>query len=278
MNQSLQGSISKPRPNRSRKWLVIVLVVIILAAAAFLIYRKYSSAAPLTSPSPSPIATKSPSPMPTVTVSSNPTGNWKTYNDIKYSLTFKYPDSWPEPQLTSYNQPDPLSFVQIANDYLDYNPNDSGKYYFQTVEISLLADYKSSQGSAYNKLLNVYNNKTATGADKIWMPPSNAAIIAAGPPVYIENNDGSYRGIYYFGTIGQALSTNIDLVAILTNGKNVFQLHIALKSDQSAQYESTLLSNPEKFQKYVEGLTTSSDETIVKEFNSIYQYIIKSVK
>lgn len=279
MNQSPKITPSKPKPG-VRKWLWTILIIVILSASGFFIYRRYfiKTATPIPSPS---LALTSPSPSPIASVTSNPTANWKTYNDAKYGLSFKYPDNWSDPKLSSYDQPDPLYFVPIANDNLDFNPVHAGaKYYIQLIEISHLDDYKNTEGNleSYNKLLNVYNTKNASGADKLWMPHSNAAIIAAGPPVYIENNDGSYRGIYYFATIGQALTTNIDMVAILTNAKNVFQLHIAMKSDKSAQYEPTLETDPEKFNEYVEGLTTSSDETLVKEFNSIYQYIIKSVK
>jgi len=209
----------------------------------------------------------------------DPTDGWKTFTDSNYATTLKYPSTLPVPTLSVVKMGAQDIFPNINWDNIKFPVQVAEQSYGTSVNISTLAEYKNSSAyvQSYNQIMSVYNNKNASGASKLLMPPENAQITASSSPTYIENTNGEYRGIYYFANIGQDYSTDLALIAILTNNKNVVELNVTMNSDKSAQYTSTL-GKDSTFPSYVANLNSSSDETIANEFLSTYQYLIKSIK
>lgn len=214
---------------------------------------------------------------PATTVAPNPTEGWKTYTDSTYHASFKYPATWAnavaEGIVGEENTPTPVSYNSVV-----FGTSSSGKYGSRVAELSNYTAYANSNiAEDITTLKGVYTSKNAASAAKLWLPPGGASIMAASAPQYIETADGSWRGIYYFANIGQAYTTTLSCMIIMTDGSaSIVQLDIAMESDNAAQYTSTLGQN-ENFPNYVKSLDLNSTETIVTEFKSIYKIIAQSL-
>lgn len=75
--------------------ILILVGILIIAAVAGGAYFLGKQATPKTSQSLQPITTSQPSPIPDEIASSDPSvANWRTYTNIKYGFSFKYPDEY----------------------------------------------------------------------------------------------------------------------------------------------------------------------------------------
>jgi hypothetical protein len=213
----------------------------------------------------------------TTAIAPNPTEGWKTYTDSTYHSSFKYPATWPNAQVEGVvgepGTPTPVSYNSVV-----FGISDDAKYHIRSVDLSNYTAYSGSGlEDSITKLQTLYTTKSATGAAKLWLPPSAASIMAASAPQYLETADAKWRGLYYFANIGQAYSTTISCMVIMTDGSaNIVQLHLSVDSDNAAQYAATL-GQDESFQNYVKSLDLNSTETIVTEFKSIYKIIAQSL-
>lgn len=224
------------------------------------------------------------------------TADWKNFKDNTHSLSFKYPITWKvkssedakknEEEMVYVDQ----SITVLNNGKAEANSSIGLTYTY----ITNIADYDKTV-EAYNKdineLLSVYSNKKVganTGAEKIWLPSSNAGVMASSEPEYIESKDGVFRGIVYFANIGQGYSTGLDCMIVMTNGKKIFQLHASGGSVKSDYYknkgmfsENTAVSEPvvQEFLAYVKTLTSKNvEETTIKDYNDIYKNIALGLK
>jgi hypothetical protein len=75
--------------------------------------------------------------------------------------------------------------------------------------------------------------------EAIYLPPTNAGVIAGTQPTYIENFDGSWRGFYYYASVGQNdvefesdTKTANHILAVLTDGDGVIVQLEAYLGDQ----------------------------------------------
>lgn len=213
----------------------------------------------------------------TVAPTTDKTAGWKTATDTRYSLSFKYPSTWPDAEI-GYQAGEADSPQPISSGGAIFAPNND--YYNRAVEITKYSDYPASWNDKLTIMKNVYNNKSVTGADKLLLPGTNAATMANTAPTYIATFDGRWRGIYYFANIGQDYSTSITCVIQMTDGtNNIVQFFFSQESIKGTQYkEGPGLGEGSPFLTYVSGLTTSSDETVVTNFNEIFQYMAKSLK
>lgn len=205
----------------------------------------------------------------------DPTSDWSTYTDKDYSVLFKYPKDQAITTDKLVKKDGEMQLVDVK--LVDFKKAQDQKYLINSVEITKLSNYAGTTLSDDSEIIkNVYKNKSAEGADKLWLPPSNAGIQAYSAAQYIETADSVWRGVYYFANIGQDRSTTIDCLIVMTDNTNVFQYHIALDSDRAKDYGANLGTNS-PFLGYVRGLDIKSDETIVKEFNSTYKYVALSL-
>lgn len=212
------------------------------------------------------------------------TSNWKTYSNDKYGISFKYPDSVGSPTATEYAKGDVPTPVDKTSVKFDY---EKGKEIY--LDLTKVSDYADSTASEnYNKLASVYDSKSATGAEKLWVPPSNAGIMAASTPKYIESADGKFRGVYYYANVGQDYGVAIEAKAVLTDKTNVVQFAFHGVTNQEMKYncffgaqqcsQDKLTEQFEEFKTYVNGLDDSSSETVIKEFTLTFRAMVQSVK
>lgn len=216
----------------------------------------------------------------------DPTADWKTYTDAHYNISFKYPKTWKTPT-AGFNDASSGEdlLIPLSQQWVNFDESAFDK----TVSANItnytdLASYyskgsESKTATSLDILKTVFKNKSATGAEKLAVFPINAATMAASAPTYIENKDAKWRGVYYFANIGQAYTTNLDCLIVMTDGASkVVQFHFMLPSDKASQYQATVEQENSSYVKYVNSLTSSSDETIVQNYKNIYQYIIKSLQ
>ncbi len=82
--------------SNSPKWLWITLIVVVLIAAGFftwfLLIQNKPTVLPIVTPISTP-ATIAPSVLPSASSSPISTADWKTYTNIFYKISFKYPDN-----------------------------------------------------------------------------------------------------------------------------------------------------------------------------------------
>jgi hypothetical protein len=222
------------------------------------------------------------------------TADWKNFTDNTHSLSFKYPATWgmKSSQDAKKNEEEMVyvdqSITVLSNGKTEENSNIGLTYTY----ITNISDYDKNI-VAHNKdideLLSVYNNKEVganTAKENIWLPSSNAAIIATSSPEYIESKDGTFRGIVYFANIGQGFSTGLDCVIVMTNGKKIFQLHSSGGSVKSDYYKGIFSGDAvvsekliQEFFTYIKTLTSKNvEETVIKDYNDIYKNIALSLK
>jgi hypothetical protein len=212
------------------------------------------------------------------TPTTDETTGWKTATDNTYGLSFKYPSTWPNAKIES-SAGGENAIQPISSDNITFGANTSSDdFYIRDVNVTKYSDYPDSWSDKLTVMKKVYTNKNAIGADKLLLPGVEAATMANTAPTYIATADGKWRGIYYFANIGQAYTTEISCVIQMTDGtNNIVQFFVSQDSKKAAQYKGKLGENS-PFLTYVSSLTASSDETVVTNFNEIFQYMAKSLK
>lgn len=180
----------------------------------------------------------------TISTTTQVPDDWKVYHDKTYDVSFSYPPAWGAIAVDKHvASEDSLPIWPVDQTEVSFGFNTDPQAIqreFKSVELTALsaysaADKKFNGGSQLIKdadaLLEVYHSRSAASLDHpLWMPSSNAAIIAATTPQYIENADGSFRGIYYYAFIGQNDPTTgsakkmTAIRAVLTDGINVVQV------------------------------------------------------
>jgi len=209
----------------------------------------------------------------------DPTTTWETLEVSSRNLSFKYPASLGTPKLEEYQASEDAPYIDIDS----YNIQFEGNRELQTnyAEIIRYSDYENDSQfkTKADTIKKIYTTRKADGGEKLYATFINAAFLAAGEPHYLETADGKYRGIYYFANIGQAYSTTIDCIMLMTDGTdNVIQFHFSQEADNANQYTATLNQDNSPFAQYVEALTSTSSESIVQDFMSTYKYMALSLK
>ncbi|MCX6808785.1 MAG: hypothetical protein NTW50_03925, partial [Candidatus Berkelbacteria bacterium] len=291
MNQIDYGQVKSTSRNKSNIWIIVIAVVataILVGGGTWYFLNKKATSdkkdlqAQIDALGGKTTVTTDDSTATTTTPSdtaSDPTTSWKTLTDSHYSLSLKYPDSWPT-TTTTYMTAAENDFLGVAAsnaNFVSSSMADKGK--IRNVDISKLSDFTDTTTKAEaTQMKTVYSSKSASGATgKIYLGAMNAAIAGATAPTYIETTDGKFRGIYYFASIGQDYSTTIDCVIVMTDNTNSITFHFALPSDKAKDYTKADGTINPTFLTYVQALTTSSTETIVTEFNSTYKYMALSL-
>jgi len=207
------------------------------------------------------------------------TAGWKTLTDSHFGISFKYPATWPTSK-SAYMTAEENDLIGVAESWASLTTDtlaDKGKTRY--VRIAKLSDFVNDPSkNQATQLKAVYANKSAAAAVKgTMLPPVNAATSGATTPVYIQTADGVFRGISYFASIGQDYSTTIDCVIVMTDNTNVITFHFAMPSDKASQYTMADGTVSSTFITYVQSLTSSSTESLVSEYNSVYKNIALSV-
>lgn len=223
------------------------------------------------------------------TATADPTSDWKTYTNAKYGISFKYPKSWViDDDTYSAQNIDEMIPVNQQNVNFDRGVKligeDTNKKVY--VDLTTIADYAGVEGTGEDiaAIKSVYANKSVGTVSKLWLPPSNAGIMAEVPPVYFETADGKYRGIVTFSNIGQDYNASLDCMIILTDNTSIFQLRAHDVSDKGNEYfEGATADNFEiaatNYQNYLKGLTlASTTETVIKDYVDTFKYIALSIK
>ena len=171
-----------------------------------------------------------------VTTTSTPENSvpssWKSYYDNDYLISFKYPNTWDNPKI-EINKKGEGWFNLDYKDLIFENGQDGT---WKSVELSNYSTYteNSDLQAKVEKLKTIYQTKTVNPTEWFWLPPSNAAVVATSKVQYLENNDGTYRGVYYFAYIGQGeveptsnTRKMFNLVMVLTDGKEkIIQMQV----------------------------------------------------
>jgi len=223
------------------------------------------------------------------TATVDPTSDWKTYTNAKYGVSFKYPKTWAiDDDTYSAKNIDEMITVNQQNVNFDRGikliGEDTNKKVY--VDLTTITDYAGVEGTEEDvaAIKSVYTNKSVGTASKLWLPPSNAGIMAEVPPTYFETSDGKYRGIVTFSNIGQDYNASLDCMIILTDNTSIFQLRAHDVSDKGNEYfEGATADNFEiaatNYQNYLKGLTlTRTTETIIKDYAETFKYLALSVK
>ena len=79
-----------PTKSGSKLKLILGIIILILVSAGILLAKSGSLSQLTAKPTPTPVPTQIPIPTPTT----DPTANWKTYNNTKFNYSFKYPVEW----------------------------------------------------------------------------------------------------------------------------------------------------------------------------------------
>jgi len=213
------------------------------------------------------------------------TNTLKTYADQDYSLSFDYPSRLGLPQATSI-QPESegpwWDFKQNSIVFGDYSV---------VVSATTLDSIRMSENASgelkkdVDSLVTVFKNRKSNLTTPLWLPPSNASIQYHTTPQYIENSDGSFRGVYYYAFIGQELPEEVngsvkmgDIVAVVSDGTGrIFQVHARLYPDygsaDSYEYENvSCMDNESKTAKCV------VNKQVTADFSSTYKKMIESLK
>ncbi len=203
------------------------------------------------------------------------TADWRTYEDKTYGISFKYPKEWTTPKVEDVGKDDgpiPLDFRNLS---FSGNPKNV------SVNISKFSAYGSQFNDDIAEIKKVYVDRSAKDAGKLWLPPSNAMIAANSKPEYIETADKKYRGIVYFANIGQDVNASLDAIVIMTDGStNILQIQVQGRSirEKSLNDQNFAKASLDDFYAYIGALTTkNTEETTIREYNSIYLYIAKSL-
>jgi hypothetical protein len=99
LSQTQQGVIQPTppttppvQPPKGKKSIVLMIAIHLIAVAVigYFVYQNMQLKRQITLPQKTPIASTTPTALPTT----DPTANWKTYTDSKWSFSFKYPSGW----------------------------------------------------------------------------------------------------------------------------------------------------------------------------------------
>lgn len=213
--------------------LVIVILIIGVSIGAYLlgkagtfIEKDNNEAITVTS---TPVIAVTITPTPESVVPSS----WKSYSDSDYLVSFKYPETWQDPKI-EINKKGEGILIDLDYKSLVFENKQDGSW--KSIELSNFNTYQDNSNlkTKVEKLKTIYSSKVVDPKEWFWLPPSNAAVIATSKAQYIENNDSSFRGVYYYGYIGQGeveptstVRKMFDLVMVLTDGKaKIFQINI----------------------------------------------------
>jgi hypothetical protein len=89
--------VTQPNPNYLKTIIFSVLAIITLGLIAYLIFQNQKLQKQVLYPSVSPtikISSPTPQTVSLISIPSDETAGWKSYNDIKYNYSFKYPESF----------------------------------------------------------------------------------------------------------------------------------------------------------------------------------------
>lgn len=169
--------------------------------------------------------------------------NFTPYSDPKVDLAFVYPTNWGDAKPENCLSAEQSLTCSFDARYIGFDVDPESD--FHDIKITDLDVYDDDEDKVLERdmLLDVYKTKSADGVDvPLWLPPSNAVIIAAMDPTYIESADGSWRGVYYYASVGQN-DPNFDsntktanhISLIMTDGESkIIQLEILRDSTTSA--------------------------------------------
>lgn len=206
----------------------VFLGLILLVGGAYALYRDRNGL-PIVPPRSE--VTVVPSPKEVAETAAAVPSEWPAYTDTDYGVTFSYPASYPQPAVQSYVAGTfgvPVDFRVAAF------PANAPALENREVNIALsrLAGYRGTAfGSAASRLEEAYKNRSATGIDPTVLMPKGSKLAIATEPQYIQSVGGQFRGIAFYGWMGNQYPSGgqnsvrlNNLVLLLTDGTRVFQL------------------------------------------------------
>ncbi len=200
-----------------------------------------------------------------------------SYSNPEFRIRFSYPSSWGKAQAEKYPKSDMLAVDETDVTFEGLKQG----YEIRSVVLTRLSSYGADCKAAIDNIKKVYSQRNVNGVPVILLPPPNAGVAAHTSPRYIENAGGSFRGMYYFASIGQDVASYVDSMIILFNGRDdIVTIHISRLSDNPA-YSFQKIQNEKTFQAFkthIKNLTETSPETTAREFNEIYKEIARSVE
>ena len=150
--------------------------------------------------------------------------------------------------------------------------------------ISKLSDYKEEKG----KLLTIYDQKKVDKDEFIYLPTIyrnggyNSAVIAVSESRYIENEDGSFRGLQYFAEIAQNDYPCANCVFVMTDGcivvEYISKRYISTKYKDMVKNGRIIGFDQKEYSKYLKSMDQNDNEEVVKKYNEEFKKMIKSVK
>ncbi|MBN1533857.1 MAG: SH3 domain-containing protein [Spirochaetes bacterium] len=203
-----------------------------------------------------------------------------THSEPEFRIRFSYPASWGRGKVEQWVKDD--MSVLVDETYVGFGSG--GGYDIRGVGFTRLSSYTDDSKDSIAMIRMVYAERSVAGIPPdraVELPPVNAAWLAVTAPRYIESADGSFRGVCQFASIGQDVSPSVDCVITLFDGRDsIVTIHVARQSDNPSYTSGKMQGGGavEAFRRYIAGLTETSNETVTREFNSVYRGIAKSLQ
>ncbi len=214
----------------------------------------------------------------TKTKEPDPTEGWKTVKVESHNLQFKYPEKLGNPEKEEHTPSEMDIVPSVKQQIVRFTGSNATKV--AVVDVISIADYKKNNQFAEKlaTIKNIYEKSSAEGAEELTATFINAATLASTSPQYIETADKKYRGIYYFANIGQANTTELSSVIVMTDNKNIVQFIFTHEADNASQYETDLYEPNSALMSYVKSLTENSNETVARNFKETYKLMAQSLE
>ncbi|MBP6930025.1 hypothetical protein KBB60_00235 [Patescibacteria group bacterium] len=208
----------------------------------------------------------------------NPTEGWKTVKVESHGLQFKYPEKLGNPEKEEYIPGEVELMPSVRSQIIRFTGNNALE--LAMVDVMSIADYKENNefSEKLAKIQTIYESSSAEGANELTATFLNAGVLISSPAEYIETADKKYRGIYYFANIGQAYSTKLSCVIVMTDNKNIIQFLYMQDADNASRYEADLNDENSTLARYIKALNEDSDESTTRNFKETYKLMALSLE
>ncbi|MBU6389538.1 hypothetical protein KGQ71_03410 [Patescibacteria group bacterium] len=201
------------------------------------------------------------------------TADWKTFTDPDYGLSFKYPNSWSAGAIVNETAGTyPFTFDANA---AAFNASDATVHVLLTSYAALNNDVNKSK---LQKLRDIYSAKAVVnGLLPNGVIYDNAsAFLDNSYPAYIQTEDGTWRGAYFYSTQRQndpdphAQNVNLDhLFIYISDGKSkVIEFDIHTTASQYTPLAACTSNHP----------TCSRPDALAAGIDSMYKPLLETIK
>ncbi|MFO0702774.1 MAG: hypothetical protein U0514_02805 [Candidatus Andersenbacteria bacterium] len=286
-------------------WLLLVVGLVVGAAAGgAIVYfvTRPAAVAPVASQTTNAatnatntVANNAPTSSTTPSTTTQVPKDWELYDASRHDLTFQYPPEWGTPDVQITTGQDDSIFGFPAESGM-FKPMAEGGYRGFTI-----ATKKALQALAEPDLTEriatldaVYKSKSADGIDPFILPPTNAGLVAATTPQYIQSDNGAFRGVYFYAFLTQndtqSSSTKLlpELYVQVTNGTDILQFvdMVGNTFDTSSQqygYDATFgptqaCTAPGGFQPPIEVKNCRVAKELEAELRDSYSIVVGSLE